>query len=236
MALSARIAIVLAVLALITWLGGPGLAFVGVLPPIAGFLLFALHIPLALLTLIVSIIALLRTRGGKAGRTQAFVAFGVALLMLIVLMALRPPSVPPIHDITTNPDDPPSFVALASDDHNPGRDLTYPHGGSDVTALQREAYPDLEPIRTGSPPDQTLSAIADAAESLGWEVVARDDASGRLEATDTSGIFRFVDDIVVRVRADGTGSVVDVRSTSRVGQSDLGANAERIRALRDRLR
>ncbi len=235
MALSARIALVLAILALLLWVGGPALAFLGVVPPIRGFLIFAVHIPFALLTLIVAIIAMIRTRGGKSGRTQATIALAVSVLMMIVLIALRPPSVPAIHDITTNPDDPPEFVVLASDEHNPGRDLTYPHGGPEVPAQQRVGYPDLEPIRVSSPPEQTLESVAAAASDLGWEVIARDDASGRLEATDTTGVFRFVDDIVVRVRPDGAGSVVDVRSTSRVGQSDLGANAERIRALRDKL-
>ena len=205
------------------------------LPPITGFLTFALHIPLALLTLIAAVVAMLRTRGGKSGRTQAIIALAVALVMMVTLIALRPPSVPAIHDITTNPDDPPSFVVLASDEHNPGRDLTYPHGGPEVPAQQRVGYPDLEPIKVSASPEQALASVATAASNLGWEVVARDDTAGRLEATDTTGIFRFVDDIVVRVRPDGTGSVVDVRSTSRVGQSDLGANAARIRALRDQL-
>jgi uncharacterized protein (DUF1499 family) len=63
-----------------------------------------------------------------------------------------------------------------------------------------------------------------------WQVVSDDAALGRIEATATSRIFRFVDDVVIRVRDDGGETVVDVRSRSRMGQSDLGANSARIRA------
>jgi uncharacterized protein (DUF1499 family) len=76
-----------------------------------------------------------------------------------------------------------------------------------------------------------LQRIRQAAEGLGWEVVSVEPAIGRLEASTRSAIFRFVDDVVVRVRPEGTGSIVDVRSRSRVGRGDLGANARHIRSL-----
>ena len=78
-------------------------------------------------------------------------------------------------------------------------------------------------------PAETMQKAIDAARSLGWHVAASDAASGRLEATATTTFFGFKDDIVVRIRHEGTGSRVDVRSVSRVGLSDLGANADRIR-------
>ena len=74
-----------------------------------------------------------------------------------------------------------------------------------------------------------------AAESLGWVITYSDPEGGVLEATETSRIFRFVDDISVRLRADGAATVIDVRSKSRVGQGDLGANAKRIEAFRKKL-
>jgi uncharacterized protein (DUF1499 family) len=94
----------------------------------------------------------------------------------------------------------------------------------------KRGYPDLAPIRVSSDPARALSLAEEAARKLGWEVVTVDAAAGTLLARDTSKIFRFVDDVVVRVRpGEGGGAVVDVRSKSRVGQGDIGANAARIR-------
>jgi uncharacterized protein (DUF1499 family) len=99
--------------------------------------------------------------------------------------------------------------------------------------MQREAYPDLQTIGLDLPPAEALARSRQVAEELGWEVVEVDEAEGRLEATFTSRLFRFVDDIVVRIRPSPGGSMVDLRSTSRVGESDLGANAARIRTFRE---
>jgi uncharacterized protein (DUF1499 family) len=81
-----------------------------------------------------------------------------------------------------------------------------------------------------------MQRALDAARSLGWEVVASDAATGRIEATATSRWFGFKDDVVVRIRPEGAGSRVDVRSMSRVGVGDLGANAERVREFLAKLR
>jgi len=71
---------------------------------------------------------------------------------------------------------------------------------------------------------------------MGWDVVARAPAEGRIEAIDTSQWFGFHDDIVVRIRPAGSGSRIDIRSKSRVGRSDLGANAHRIRTFTSKLK
>jgi uncharacterized protein (DUF1499 family) len=141
--------------------------------------------------------------------------------------------VPPINDITTDPADPPQFAALAREGPNVGHDMSYP--GEPFASQQRAAYPDLAPIAFSGPPDKAFAEVKALIESFGWKIVAADPAAGTIEATDTSRIFRFVDDIVVRVRARDSGSVVDVRSKSREGKGDLGANAARIRRLRDAL-
>ena len=161
----------------------------------------------------------------------------VPLVTLIVgLLAVAPPlilrqqarGVPPIHDITTDFADPPQFVALQSVRHDAPNGVAY--GGPEVAAEQQKAYADIKPLVLKSPPAETLQHAIDAARSLGWEVIATDAASGRIEATDTTSWFGFKDDIVVRVRPDPSGgSRVDVRSVSRVGKSDLGANAARVR-------
>jgi uncharacterized protein (DUF1499 family) len=109
------------------------------------------------------------------------------------------------------------------------------YAGPEVAAQQKKAYPDLAPIRLAVPPAQAFDKARAAAQALGWEIVASDPAEGRLEATDTTRWFAFKDDVVVRIRPDGDGSRVDVRSKSRVGRSDVGANAARIRAFREAL-
>ena len=161
----------------------------------------------------------------------------VPLVTLIVaLLAVTPPlilrhqarQVPPIHDITTDFADPPQFVALQAARKDAPNGVAY--GGPAIAAQQQKAYADIKPLVLKAPPAETLQRAIDAARSLGWEVISTDAASGRIEATDSTWWFGFKDDVVVRVRPDAAGgSRVDVRSVSRVGQSDLGANAARVR-------
>ncbi|MBA3521007.1 MAG: DUF1499 domain-containing protein, partial [Gemmatimonadales bacterium] len=136
--------------------------------------------------------------------------------------------VPPIHDITTDTERPPEFVAvlpLRADAPNPA---TY--GGPEVALAQRRGYPDLGPLMLDATPAAAFSLALEAAREMDWELVAADSGSGRIEATATTPWFGFKDDVVVRVSSAGSGSRIDVRSVSRVGGSDVGANAERIRA------
>jgi uncharacterized protein (DUF1499 family) len=216
-------------------------ARIGVLPPLTGFLLFGAGMALgSILTLLVGLVGIIVTRAragrpvrpGRKAALQA-VAIGGALLIVMAILASRSGRVPPIHDITTNIDDPPRFVAAARAEGNQGKNLDYPQGNPETPALQKEGYPDLEPIGLDLPPAEALERARKAAEDLGWHVVEVDPNDGRLEATFTSRLFRFVDDIVVRIRPTASGSIADVRSTSRVGESDLGANAKRIRSFRE---
>ena len=136
--------------------------------------------------------------------------------------------VPAIHDITTDLDRPPKFVAvlpLRSGAPNPA---TY--GGPEVAEAQRRSYPDIKPLLLTVPVATAYSRALAAARAMNWELVASDSTGGRIEATATTPWFGFKDDVVVRVRPEGTGSRIDVRSVSRVGKSDVGANAQRIRA------
>lgn len=141
--------------------------------------------------------------------------------------------VPPIHDITTDTNDPPRFVdvlPLRLDASN-GSD----YAGDSIAQLQRAAYPDVEPIQLPVTSGEAFTQAYAAAERMGWALVGSDSASGRIEATATTTWFGFKDDVVIRVRGEGSGSRVDVRSMSRVGRSDVGANAARIRAYREEL-
>lgn len=142
--------------------------------------------------------------------------------------------VPPIHDITTDVKRPPEFRAvlpLRADAPNPAQ-----YGGPEIAAQQREAYPEIAPIALDLPPAEAFRRALEEAREMGWEMVAADSTAGRIEATATTAWFGFKDDVVVRITPKGKRSRVDVRSVSRVGQSDVGANAARIREYLQGLR
>ena len=144
----------------------------------------------------------------------------------------RAQSVPPIHDITTDLENPPSFEAIVPLRADAPNSLERP---PILTQQQREGYPDLAPVTLTEPPDQVYTRALAVAQDMGWEIVGADQASGRIEATDTTQFFGFKDDVVVRLTPWGGGTRVDVRSVSRVGRSDVGTNAARIRDFLERL-
>jgi uncharacterized protein (DUF1499 family) len=223
--------------AVIAMAAGPALAQIAVGTPLLAFRIFGAGLLLGLLALIFGVVGLVRTRPatGRSGRGNAVTGMLLgALPVAVVAVAVGSAgSVPAINDITTNPDDPPAFVAAGSLDANRDRDMSYP--GAEFATAQRTAYADLVPLRVAGAPDAVFDRCIEAAENLGWTVTAQDRANGTFEAMDVSRLFRFVDDVVVRVRAGGDAAVVDVRSKSRDGKSDLGANAARIRAFRGAL-
>lgn len=140
---------------------------------------------------------------------------------------------PLINDVTTTPEAPPAYVVLAQTGPNKGRDMGYPPGNVPV---QRLAYPDLAPMALSEAPEACYARAASAAKAMPrWEVVSEDAAARRLEAVATTTLFRWRDDIVVEVRAAAAGCAVHVRSKSRSGRGDFGANAKRIRAYFQRL-
>jgi uncharacterized protein (DUF1499 family) len=202
---------------------GPALASVGAVPPLAGFGLFALGGFLALLAGAGAIVGLLRGRGAAPAGVAA-IAVGIAFLALVG----RSGGSPRINDFTTDVDDPPAFRHAATLPGNAGRDMSYPRAFADV---QRGCCPDLAPARLRATPGDALARARSAAERMpAWTVTDVDQNAGTIEAVATSRLFRFQDDIVIRVRPDGDGSRVDMRSKSRDGKGDLGANAARIRA------
>jgi uncharacterized protein (DUF1499 family) len=138
-------------------------------------------------------------------------------------------TLPPINDITTDPDDRPGFeatLAARDADSEERGDTSEP----ELSRLQKAAYPDIAPLRTARPVASTFAtALAVARAMPGWTVVAADRDRGRIEASARTRWFGFTDDIVIRVRPEGGGSRVDARSASRIGGHDIGANAARIR-------
>ncbi len=141
-------------------------------------------------------------------------------------------SVPPIHDITTDTVNPPQFVAvlpLRVDARNPPE-----YAGEEVAKQQRKAYPDLTTLVLTQAPGEVFNKALASAKDMGWEIVAEVPSEGRIEATATTLWFGFKDDVVIRIVADGSGSRMDLRSKSRVGGSDIGTNAARIRSFVDK--
>jgi hypothetical protein len=104
------------------------------------------------------------------------------------------------------------------------------YGGPEIAKQQHAAYPDLSPALLPVPRPTAFALALQTAKEMGWDIVAADPEEGRIEASDTTFWFGFKDDVVVRIHANGGGSLIDVRSVSRVGTSDVGTNARRIRA------
>jgi hypothetical protein len=198
---------------------------------------------MALVAFVFSLIVLLLYRKkGTAIRNMTAIGLACSLAFLGVIgyWINVGSSVPQIHDITTNLDNPPQFqvLKLRPDDFAdvPGRGEAK-YAGMDAMErwklLHREAYGDLRTVTLPLPVDKVVTLAEEVARNKGWEIALAKPEEGRLEAVDTVSIFKFKDDVVVRVQPGpgGLTSQVDVRSVSRVGRSDLGVNAKRIRGF-----
>lgn len=150
----------------------------------------------------------------------------------VAFYSVRANGLPRIHDVSTDLANPPEFIAvlpLRTDAKNPA---TY---DAKIAPLQRAGYPDIVPIHLHISAVQAYTSAKQASTDMGWELVAADPQTLRIEATATTLLFGFKDDIVIRVTPKGSGSVLDMRSLSRVGGSDIGTNAGRIRTFRRQL-
>lgn len=186
----------------------------------------------------VSLAGVVITRPGTQRCGFRHSVFGLAVSIIIVAVPLNwhlvARDMPMINDITTDMEDPPQFVSILPIREKFGANPAS-YGGSEVAAQQRAAYPDIKPITLMLPPDRTLDRALATARSLGWTIVHKNMQEGRIEAMDATFWFGFIDDIVIRVRSENNGSRVDVRSVSRVGVSDGGTNAARIRMFMKKL-
>lgn len=176
------------------------------------------------------------------GRSAA--GFGPLLLALVLAggaayfpftMRATAEKLPVIHDITTDTASPPVFVAIAPLRADAPNGVEYK--AEENAAKQHEAYADIQPLILPDVAPADLFRRAEAtARAMGWEIVAAVPEEGRIEATDTTAWWGFKDDVVIRIVAEGAGSRLDIRSMSRVGKSDVGKNAERIRAFLAKLK
>jgi uncharacterized protein (DUF1499 family) len=180
---------------------------IGLLPYSAGILLLPIAGAIGLLAAMLGVVSLIRRRG--VARPVLAVLLGLLAAAVPIGAYITARSVPPIHDISTDP--------------------------KEQTDAQRAAYPQIQPLRLAVAPNVAFERAKGAVEEMGWQIVREDPSAGRIEAVATTFWFGFKDDVVIRVSAEGTGSRIDVRSKSRVGVSDLGTNARRIRAYQERL-
>lgn len=233
----ARIAFILATVgAVIVAVSGPLHRYLGIdIEAVIAVFRYGFYLTIAGVALGLATVIPVRPGDRRRGFVAAFlaIAIGVAGGWVPVTWFLQAQRLPAINDITTDTANPPPLVVTAQ----LRRGAPNPPGYSTASAaLQRAAFPDIVPVVLPVPPDEAFRRADRVAMSLDWDVVARAPAEGRLEAIATSEWFGFRDDIVVRIRAQGAGSRVDIRSKSRIGESDFGGNAERVRTFIARLR
>ncbi len=162
------------------------------------------------------------------GIRHCLIAAGISLLPLgiVLYFGTQSAKVPPIHDISTDTDNPPQFSAVRSL-RAPG-DNSMEYGGKDVAELQHESFPEIKPMQLAMGPQEAFALCFAVVKQQGWSVIERNESEGRIEAMDESLFFGFKDDVVIFVTATTGGSRVDIRSASRVGVGDFGVNAKRI--------
>jgi uncharacterized protein (DUF1499 family) len=223
--------------------GGLGKGF-GLWDLKTGFLMLAISLGLAAFAVLFGLGIGWRQKknGTKAPKLLRWVGMllGLGMMGWILSFVITARTVPAIHDISTDLADPPQFAKLTvradNFDQIPGE------GDSDMKGMspqqrwvmihQRE-YGDIRSVRVNESVEGVIEKAERIAKARGWDIAIADPIEGRMEATDTTRFFRFKDDVVLRVRAteDQTGSIVDMRSVSREGVSDLGVNAKRVRAF-----
>ena len=222
---AARWPLRLGVTAAIAFVAGPLLAHFGIVPAMTGFLLFDLGGLLGIIAVVFGVVAALR---GRAAWTS--LAPGIVIAALFVTTAAGAGKYPRINDITTDTQNPPEFVQASSIPANQGRDMKYP--GASFAQQQQAGYPDLKGLTLAVPPGDAYQRVLAAAKAMpSWQITRDDRVHLALEGIDSSRLFRFQDDFVIEVRPHDGGSIVEMRSKSRDGKGDIGANAKRIESF-----
>lgn len=197
----------------------------------------------AAICLILAIVFVARRRRNGAAHGTAWVLAGLligAVAFYVPFSMVRSArGAPPIHDVTTDTENPPQFIDAvplreATGARNPPEYVRLGGYGDtkiSVPDAQRKAFPDIQPvILNGVAPDDAFKRALAAVDEMGWRLIAAKPEEGRIEAWDQTFWFGFIDDVSIRVQPAGGGSRIDVRSLSRIGGGDAGTNAKRVRA------
>jgi len=217
---------------LLAALSGLG-ARAGFLSPFASMGAYTGGSLLLLIALVTAGLGLIRS-GGSAGTASAPATWlallaGIAVTVNNGLVMSQARGAPAIHDITTDTDNPPAFVAIVPLRQADSRNNPSDYSGEETALAQKQAYPDLQPLIVSQPADVVFAAAMDLVAENGWTLVDASEAEGRIEATAETRWVRFKDDVVIRIQGGDGGTRVDVRSKSRVGRGDMGVNARRVR-------
>jgi uncharacterized protein (DUF1499 family) len=194
----------------------------------------------AALSILVSLAAFAAIwQNGSRGMSRILLALLIDGIVLAypAYLGLQYRKLPPIHDITTDPIDPPRFEALARLRAGDGAN-TAVYAGLYSAEQQRQAYPDIEPVELEIPVDRAYAITLQLVNKRKWLVIDERPPQpprriGRIEAVARTPIMGFREDVSIRVSPDGEDSRVDIRSSSRYFESDLGSNATRITKLID---
>lgn len=194
----------------------------------AGFLILQISAWTGLLSAILCVAGI--SGKGKPGKIWAVIGLAVGLAIALVPWNWKKTakSVPPIHDITTDTSRPPQFYVILPLRKNAPNPVVY--GGAEIAKKQKSAYPDIEPVVLSVRKEDAFKKALQSVKKMKWRLVSANPAKGTIEALDRTFWFGFVDDVVVRVESHVKGSRIDIRSVSRVGKSDAGTNARRIRS------
>ena len=198
---------------------------------------WAAYLAIVATALAIAAIVAARRDERRRGLASAAIALlvGVATFGIPGMMLVKAKRVPAIHDITTDTGNPPKFVAVLPLRAQANARNSTDYGGPAIAAKQQQAYPEIAPLELKQSPSDAFARALDVARAMGWDVVAAVPTEGRIEATDTTLLFGFKDDIVIRVAPTAQGTRVDARSESRIGGSDVGTNASRIAQFLERM-
>jgi uncharacterized protein (DUF1499 family) len=208
------------------------LEFKPALATFGGALVFSI---IALLLAFAAFVVIWREGLMGIGCSLTAIGIGLALLAYPSYLAVASYRLPWIYDITTDPIDPPRFEALARVRPRDANPVIY--AGLSAAEQQRNAYPEIESLEEEATPQASYDATLAVVTKRKWNIVARRPPErgreGRIEAVARTAIMGLREDVVIRVRADGQGSRIDIRSSSRYGSFDFGSNAARVRTLID---
>jgi uncharacterized protein (DUF1499 family) len=213
----------------------------GMLATPAALNLFGVSLAGLLLAILVAVFGLVRIWfGGQAGAKEAFAGIAIALIGLAAPAYFLANFflLPHLNDVETTPREPMQFTALLAQRPADANPIVEPD--LEAAAEQEKAYPDIRSMELERSSTEVFDMVHEAVKRMGWTIVASEppgeSGPGRIEATDQTLVMGFTDDVLVRVRGDDTQAFIDLRSVSRYGRHDLGANAKRIRGFFDEIK
>ncbi|MGC6471923.1 MAG: DUF1499 domain-containing protein [Parvibaculales bacterium] len=212
---------------LVLLLGGTAVFRLGLMDFRPPFLALVLGAVLALVALGLSLVVLLRQGDRNVkGKARITILISVLVLFFPLSAVISGGDAPVIHDITTDTDNPPVFKEMPNVRAAGDNTLAIK---PDVIEIQKQAYPDIGPLFTDVPRPILYAKVLELVADSGWDLISADNRLGEVEAVATTPAFGFKDDVIIRISPDADGLRVDMRSVSRAGQGDLGANAKRIK-------